>query len=166
MTYKHWLVIAIILGLFALNIYCDNIIINTLNYLSSLPKLIAITIGVLFLLFPRFMEEVDPKQFIPTSSSLETPNIYNKNNFNNFNNFNNPELFTTKTLSTQNNKKISKTTKNMVAARQKWKCNSCKKLLDHKYKIEYKTPIQEGGTNFPDNLQAVCYQCTKAKKLK
>lgn len=68
MTYKHWLVIAIILGLFVLNIYCNNVVIEIFNYLSALPKLIAITIGVLFLLFPRFMEDIDFNKFIPNKN--------------------------------------------------------------------------------------------------
>lgn len=84
MTYKHWLIIAIILALFAINIYCNNIIINTLSYLSYLPKIIAITIAGLFLLFPRFMNDVDFHQFIPKNPiktnptyTPYTPNISN-----------------------------------------------------------------------------------------
>lgn len=69
MTYKHWLIIAIILVLFFINIYCNNIIINTLSYLRYFPKIIAITITALFLLFPRFMNDVDFQQFIPTNSN-------------------------------------------------------------------------------------------------
>lgn len=141
MKYKHWLIIAIILAIFALNFYCNNIIINTFYYFSSLPRLIAITIGVLFLVFPRFMEDIDFKQFVPnTGSSTNQPFIPN----------------VTPTLKKRN---VSQKTKKGIAAKQKWKCNYCKKMLDAEYKTSHITPLHEGGTNFQDNLQILCSKC-------
>ena len=145
MTYKHWLVVAIILGLFALNIYCNNVVIETFNYLSALPKLIAITIGVLFLLFPRFMEDLDFKKFVPNTTTATNNTSY--------------QSFISNLTPAPKKRRVSQTTKKMVAARQKWKCNHCKKLLDATYKIDHVTPLHQGGTNFPDNLQALCHQC-------
>jgi hypothetical protein len=133
MTYKHWLFVGIILGIVALNYYYNNIVIVTMDYLSSLPKLIAIIITILFIIFPRFMEEAD---------------------FTNF--FSNNHFYKKKSSFSQKTKKI-------VAARQKWKCNKCKKLLEAKYYIYHLTPLDQGGTNLPDNLQALCRKCHISK---
>lgn len=147
MTYKHWLVIAIILGLFALNVYCNNVVIETFNYLSALPRLIAITIGVLFLLFPRFMEDLDFKKFVPNTNNISY------------------QSFMQNLAPTPKKRRVSQTTKKVVAARQKWKCNSCKKLLDATYEIDHVTPLHQGGTNFPNNLQALCRGCHGMKTI-
>lgn len=147
MTYKHLLVIAIILGLFALNIYCNNVVIETFNYLSALPRLIAITIGLLFLIFPRLMEDFDFKKIVPEKSTNFTNSSF--------------QSFTP----VPKKRRVSQTTKKMVAARQKWKCNLCKKLLDHKYETDHITPLHQGGTNFPDNLQALCRKCHGLKTI-
>jgi hypothetical protein len=100
MTYKHWLVVAIILGLFALNVYCNNVVIEIFNHLSSLPRLIAITISVLFLVFPRFMEDIDFKKFMPNTTSSNQPFI--------------PNL-----TPIPKKRRVSQTTKKVVATKQK-----------------------------------------------
>ena len=65
MTYKQWLILIIIVLLFIINIYCNNIILDILSYVTVVPKYIAIVISVLFIIFPSFMENCDFNKFIP-----------------------------------------------------------------------------------------------------
>ena len=54
---------------------------------------------------------------------------------------------------------ISPLVKKRVAARQKWRCASCKSLLDETYELDYIDPLWKGGTNAETNLQALCKRC-------
>ena len=49
--------------------------------------------------------------------------------------------------------------KKRVAARQKWRCASCKTLLDETYDLDHVKPLFKGGTNAEGNLQALCKRC-------
>ena len=51
---------------------------------------------------------------------------------------------------------ISPYTKKLVAARQKWRCAVCGKLLEASYEIDHINPLQHGGSNDAGNLQALC----------
>ena len=51
---------------------------------------------------------------------------------------------------------ISPYTKKLVAARQKWRCAVCGKLLEAGYEIDHINPLQHGGSNDAGNLQALC----------
>ena len=46
-----------------------------------------------------------------------------------------------------------------VAAQQKWRCASCRSVLDETYEIDHIKPLFKGGTNSEDNLLAVCKKC-------
>lgn len=61
----YLIIIGIVLALSVLNYYCNGIVINSIWYLSSLPKIIAFTIAILFVMFPRFMENIDLEQYVP-----------------------------------------------------------------------------------------------------
>ena len=58
---------------------------------------------------------------------------------------------------------ISPLVKKRVASRQKWRCASCKKLLDETYEIDHVKPLFIGGTNLESNLQAFCKRCHAMK---
>ena len=65
MTPKQWRFFFLILLIIFINWYFNNIILNIFSFVSSIPKLIAITVMILFVMFPRFMNEGNFIQLIP-----------------------------------------------------------------------------------------------------
>ena len=60
-------------------------------------------------------------------------------------------------------KKFSSYTRETVAYRQSWKCNTCEETLKPSFHIDHKKPLFTGGSNGDDNLQALCYSCHTSK---
>jgi HNH endonuclease len=60
-------------------------------------------------------------------------------------------------------RKVSETTKKIVAASQGWHCNMCKEMLTAFYECDHVVALWRGGSNETDNLQALCRNC-HAKK--
>ena len=60
---------------------------------------------------------------------------------------------------------VSEPKKKFVAARQQWKCDHCKNILDATYEIDHIIELQHGGTNKVDNLVALCRNCHGSKTL-
>ena len=58
---------------------------------------------------------------------------------------------------------ITPLVKKRVAANQKWRCASCKRLLDETYELDHVKPLFRGGTNLESNLQALCKRCHAMK---
>ena len=58
---------------------------------------------------------------------------------------------------------ITPLVKKRVAAKQKWRCASCKRLLDETYELDHIKPLFKGGTNLESNLQALCKRCHAMK---
>ena len=58
---------------------------------------------------------------------------------------------------------ISPLVKKRVAANQKWRCASCKQLLDETYELDHLKPLFKGGSNDETNLQALCKRCHAMK---
>ena len=58
---------------------------------------------------------------------------------------------------------ITPLVKKRVAANQKWRCASCKRLLDETYELDHIKPLFKGGTNLETNLQALCKRCHAMK---
>ena len=56
-------------------------------------------------------------------------------------------------------RKLSNSQKKFVASSQKWRCNTCKNVLDHTYEIDHIKPLYKGGYNETNNLQALCRNC-------
>ena len=54
---------------------------------------------------------------------------------------------------------ITPLVKKRVAANQKWRCASCKRLLDETFELDHIKPLFRGGTNVERNLQALCKKC-------
>ena len=54
---------------------------------------------------------------------------------------------------------VSETKKKFVAARQGWKCASCKEQLSHVFEVDHIKELGEQGTNHVDNLEAKCREC-------
>jgi len=54
---------------------------------------------------------------------------------------------------------VSNARKKFVAARQKWKCNDCKQLLEAWFDVDHVLSLERGGNNEVDNLVALCKGC-------
>ena len=55
---------------------------------------------------------------------------------------------------------ISPLVKKRVAAKQKWRCAICKKLLDETFELDHIKPLFKGGHPTQEsNLQALCKRC-------
>ena len=59
---------------------------------------------------------------------------------------------------------LNAVTKKTVAARQKWRCAACGKLLDGSFEIDHRVPLSRGGDNSIENMQALHrFPCHMAK---
>ena len=60
-------------------------------------------------------------------------------------------------------RKVSETTKKIVAARQGWRCAACGELLSAFYEVDHVVGLWRGGSNDDTNLQALDRECHAAK---
>ena len=60
-------------------------------------------------------------------------------------------------------RRVTESVKKRVAASQAWKCAACAEVLQATYQIDHRQPLWRGGSNEPDNLQALCPNCHAAK---
>ena len=58
---------------------------------------------------------------------------------------------------------ITPLVKKRVAARQKWRCASCRHLLDETYELDHIKPLFRGGANDESNLHCLCRRCHMLK---
>lgn len=79
--------------------------------------------------------------------------------------FLNKHISPIKTFKNKNKRKLSESKKKIVAASQKWKCNSCLNILNASYEIDHIIPLYHGGSNDLNNLQALCRNCHGQKTL-
>lgn len=54
---------------------------------------------------------------------------------------------------------VSETKKKFVASNQNWSCNSCKEQLTAWFEVHHIQPLEHGGSNHIDNLEALCRNC-------
>ena len=65
-------------------------------------------------------------------------------------------------LMTQFNKKkrtLTPADKKRIAAKQRWKCNKCRKALPARYHVDHIKQFSKGGDDRASNLQALCPDC-------
>jgi len=62
-------------------------------------------------------------------------------------------------------RKLSETTKKMIASNQKWRCKMCNNMLDASYEVDHIVPLYKGGNNELYNLQALCRNCHGMKTM-
>ena len=70
-----------------------------------------------------------------------------------------------KKYKTKQLRKVSESTKKVVASNQQWRCFMCHNLLDYSYEIDHNTPLFLGGTNHISNLHALCRNCHGKKTI-
>lgn len=70
-----------------------------------------------------------------------------------------------KNYKTKQLRKVSESTKKIVASNQKWRCFMCHNLLDYSYEIDHNVPLFAGGTNNISNLHALCRNCHGKKTI-
>ena len=56
-------------------------------------------------------------------------------------------------------KRLTPLQKKKVGALAHWRCQLCKKELDHTYEVDHIRPVSQGGTNEFSNLRALCRGC-------
>ena len=64
---------------------------------------------------------------------------------------------------TGNKRSVSETKKKFVASNQNWKCNSCKQQLTAWFEVHHMQPLEHGGSNHIENLEALCRNCHGGK---
>lgn len=88
-----------------------------------------------------------PTLEIPTSSPLLTP----------------PTVFSAASSfissGIRHKRSVTSLQKRIVAAKQKWRCGMCDKLLNAWYEVDHIQPLHQGGSNGMRNLQALCRDC-------
>ena len=60
---------------------------------------------------------------------------------------------------TSTKRSVSETKKKFVASNQSWKCNTCKEQLTAWFEVHHIRPLEHGGSNHVDNLEALCRNC-------
>lgn len=60
-------------------------------------------------------------------------------------------------------RRVTESVKKRVAAAQRWQCAHCDAVLEATYQIDHRIPLWRGGSNEPDNLQALCPNCHASK---
>ena len=70
-----------------------------------------------------------------------------------------------KKYKTKQLRKVSESTKKIVASNQHWRCFMCHNLLDYSYEVDHNVPLFAGGTNHISNLHALCRNCHGKKTI-
>lgn len=60
-------------------------------------------------------------------------------------------------------RRLTAAQKKQVAARHRWACAMCERLVDETYEVDHRLPLCDGGTDDPENLQLLCAQCHARK---
>lgn len=76
-----------------------------------------------------------------------------------------PAKFSMPGEKTKYKRKVSTLLKKKIAAAQQWRCASCSTLLDETYEVDHKIALENGGSNDPSNLWALCPHCHRKKTV-
>ena len=60
-------------------------------------------------------------------------------------------------------RRFTQAQKKQVAARQKWTCLDCAKILPSSYQVDHIVPLWQGGEDNLENAQALCPDCHAEK---
>jgi hypothetical protein len=56
-------------------------------------------------------------------------------------------------------KRLTALMKKKIAARDKWRCSICNKLVNHTFEIDHIIPQSRGGGHQESNLRTLCREC-------
>jgi 5-methylcytosine-specific restriction endonuclease McrA len=165
------LILFIILAIIFLliNTYYNGIIIRAYNWITGLPKMLLVFITLTIIFAPFLLKNnkaVDIcKDFLPDSISKRidiinaTKTLQIPQNGTQYGQQQAPNLPTSKL------RKVSEQLKKIVASKQKWGCKNCKNILEATYEIDHIIALEDGGSNYIDNLQALCRNCHGKKTM-
>lgn len=60
---------------------------------------------------------------------------------------------------------VSETKKKYVAANQSWSCKDCNQQLEATFEVNHIIPLEDGGSNHVNNLEALCRNCHGKKTM-
>ena len=60
---------------------------------------------------------------------------------------------------------VSETKKKYVAANQSWSCKDCNQQLEATFEVNHIVPLEDGGSNHINNLEALCRNCHGKKTM-
>ena len=60
---------------------------------------------------------------------------------------------------------VSETKKKYVAANQSWSCKDCNQQLEATFEVNHIVPLEDGGSNHVNNLEALCRNCHGKKTM-
>ena len=126
--------VVIVVMLYLLNEWTEN---KLLDFAQKFPKLIAIGIAMIAIIFPRDWDKV--------------PGYLKK--------------YSGKCMRGGKKRNVSENVKKYIASQQNWKCQLCQNQLDATYEVDHIIPLYQGGTNDYENLQALCRNCHGKKTL-
>ena len=135
-----------------------KLIYNIINNIKTVKGLVMNIIYVLPFLMVFFNVE-SLSEWLSKRST--TDNNYDFNNKQEW--WNDPKK--RRKFKTKQIRKVSESTKKMVASNQQWKCFMCHNLLDYSYEIDHNVPLFAGGTNHISNLHALCRNCHGKKTI-
>ena len=168
---KKNLVILILFICFLLyiNYKFNNILVKGYNYAKKLPKILIVCVSIIAIVAPTllskdtfsFFEFFLPDNMlnkIKTKQQKKIDLVEEAEKRKQMENKMNTNKNVTK-------RKVSDKVKKYVAANQTWKCIKCKKILEATYEVDHIVPLYKGGSNEPNNLQALCRNCHGQKTL-
>lgn len=185
------IVILLIGGFLAYNIYTDGYLVNKIMSYKKYFTIAAIIIGALFLcwLFRRnpksavqmLQHSNEYLKYLPVdggASQYITPILdftmkkqFQEQQANNdsvefidFQEQNNVNS-NGSTGFKQTKRAVSESKKRLVASQQNWLCMKCGEMLPATYEIDHVVRLDRGGTNDMSNLEALCPSCHRQKTL-
>lgn len=182
-NWKMIILVLILAAFFWINWKYSNVFVKVYNKASQVPKLLIIFFGIILLVAPALVKNntlidyfkdylpesvtkridsinelmpekqtpIDIVQQVALSRGIPDQDIY----------FPTPQNNTTRSR-----RKVSEQEKKIVGARQYWKCLMCNQMLDETFEVDHIRALEDGGTNHPDNLQALCRNCHGKKTVK
>jgi hypothetical protein len=128
-----------------------------LNWYMQNTGIAIIIISILIMYMMKYQSEfmyniIDLLRGVTSSGRISRMNTgYNVDRF--VSNTNKPTQYK------KTKRSVSPLMKKKIGARQMWKCNKCSAMLDETYEVNHIIPLEKGGSNGQENLEALCRTC-------
>ena len=171
-NWRVLLFLIILLGIFWINYKNRNIVVRFYNYVTQLPKVFMIGIGMIIVFAPFLLKNNSliyyTKDFLPDSlnKKIDELNDYTIKQ-KNYELSNQGQVSKRRggEVPTRLIRKVTEQMKKYTASNQKWKCLKCGVLLDATYEVDHRISLEDGGSNDISNLQALCRNCHGKKTM-